>query len=162
LADWLIGDWQDPCVEQSDGQLCGVTPHLTSFAILLTGGGNNGQFTDECTRNYITGSSGGDLALAGSVAGAVLLIVVVVVLVSYTTFGRRLVSGRQGVRATLREMRAKSSNNSDFNSSAVECSVEPTTSATTCSVFLFNNHQPIHKPHQSMASVLDLQQPSTC
>jgi hypothetical protein len=80
-----------------------VTPHLTSFAILLQGG-NNGQFTDQCTRNYITGSVGGDVALTASFAGLILLIVLVVVVVSYTRTGRWLITGRHGVRASFREM----------------------------------------------------------
>jgi ABC-type spermidine/putrescine transport system permease subunit I len=97
-------------MQQKDGLLCGTTPHLTSFAVLLSGGGNNGQFTDQCTRNYVTGSSDGDIALAASVAGLVLLTVVIVVVVSYTQTGRRLVSGRTGAKASLRELRNRASN----------------------------------------------------
>ena len=35
---------QDPCLEQQNGTFCGQTDHLTSFALLLRGGGN----TDPC------------------------------------------------------------------------------------------------------------------
>jgi hypothetical protein len=86
-------------MQQQDGLLCGTTPHLTSFAVLLSGGGNNGQFTDQCTRSYVTGSSDGDIALAASVGGSIALVMLVVAaLLSVTPAGRKLLYGAEGTR----------------------------------------------------------------
>jgi hypothetical protein len=102
---------QDPCLnEQStngQSQLCGTTPHLTTFAILLSGGGNTGSRTDQCTRQYVTGSSTGDVSLVASLFAAILLVIVIVVILSYTRRGRILISGREGMSA-LRRARAVS------------------------------------------------------
>ena len=64
--DERTGKWEceDPCLEQDqNGLYCGSTGHLTSFALLLSGGGNN----DPC-------ASGDDYLLAwislGFICGA--------------------------------------------------------------------------------------------
>jgi len=49
--DESTGEWvcQDKCLKEENGLLCGETDHLTSFALLLSGGAGN-----ECEeRNYI-------------------------------------------------------------------------------------------------------------
>jgi len=81
------------------GLLCGTTPHLTVFSVLLSGGGNTGRYTgDQCSNRYMTGSWGNDLAIVASIAGAVVLLCFLIALFGYSPRGRRLVAGPEGRR----------------------------------------------------------------
>lgn len=61
------GRWrcQDNCLKEEGDMLCGVTDHLTSFAVLLSGG--DGQGGCNPTNNFITGTLIGDFWLVVSV-----------------------------------------------------------------------------------------------
>ena len=89
------GRWQceDKCLSNSNAtQLCGSTGHFTNFAVLLSGGGGR-----QCD-SYITGSWRGDLALAASVAGFIILLSCVVLALGCSTPGRLLLAGPEGRR----------------------------------------------------------------
>jgi len=109
------GRWQceDKCPSMSNStQICGSTSHFTNFAVLLSGGGGR-----QCN-SYITGSWRGDLGLAASVAGFVIVVGVVVLAFGYTQTGRRFISGREGVRASMRKLGARNdSGGGDVHSS---------------------------------------------
>jgi hypothetical protein len=88
---------QDPCLQKKQGGLvCGKTPHLTSFAILLTG------IKDPCGNNaneQILGTVGKDGILVGSVAAFIIIVAVVIAAIgTFTPFGRSVVYGREGMR----------------------------------------------------------------
>jgi len=112
------GRWQceDKYLTMSNStQICGSTSHFTNFAVLLSGGGGGGQ-----NKSYITGSWRGDLGLAASVAGFVIVVAVVVLAFGYTQTGRRFISGRQGVRTSMRKL----SSRTDSRDGSVHLSVE--------------------------------------
>jgi len=107
------GRWrcEDAClVTSSSGTICGSTSHFTNFAVLLSGGGGR-----QCTSS-ITGSWRGDLALAASVAGFVILLCVAVLAFGHTQTGRKVISGREGVRVSMLRA-ARSSTRSDRSDS---------------------------------------------
>ena len=73
------GQWEceDPCLKQEGNQYCGSTDHLTSFALLLDGGGNGNNGNDPCD------SDSTDYTLAwislGLVAGAICCIILAII-----------------------------------------------------------------------------------
>jgi len=92
-------------------QICGSTSHFTNFAVLLSGGGGR-----QCD-SYITGSWRGDLGLAASVAGFVIVVCVAVLAFGYTQTGRRFISGREGVRTSMKKLARTESRREEPHSS---------------------------------------------
>jgi len=89
------GRWQceDKCPSMSNStKICGSTSHFTNFAVLLSGGGGR-----QCNP-YITGSWRGDLGLAASVAGFLILVCCVILVVGCSPPGRKLLAGPEGRR----------------------------------------------------------------
>merc|ERR1712137_1106909 len=91
---------EDPCVEERDGFLCGVTNHFTNFALLLEGevNGKSGGCSS-FSGDFITGSYIGDLLL--SMAFVILAIIVVLfVWTCLTHFPplQKFVFGKEGAR----------------------------------------------------------------
>ena len=108
------GRWQceDKCLSMSNStQICGSTSHFTNFAVLLSGGGGR-----QCD-SYITGSWRGDLGLAASVAGFVIVVCVAVLAFGYTQTGRRFISGREGVRTSMKKLARTESRREEPHSS---------------------------------------------
>jgi len=84
---------QDSCLKKRGSLVCGSTPHLTSFAVLLGGVNSCGG------RGQVLGEPWKDGVLVGSVAGFVVLIALLVAVIGgCTEAGRRLVYGSEGWR----------------------------------------------------------------
>ena len=96
---------QDVCLKSTNlGVLCGTTPHLTNFAILLGGGGGSGRREDPCLDGelYIEGSFNTHIIILACVTGFVLLCCLGVILFfSCTPIGTRLLYGPEGMRIVL-------------------------------------------------------------
>jgi len=68
---------EDECLEVSGSQVCGKTEHLTSFALLLDGGGGSGGSDDPC--NSVTPDYLFAWISLGLVAGAICFVIVAVI-----------------------------------------------------------------------------------
>jgi len=80
---------EDRSLTVVNNQLCGVTPHLTNFAILLDGGNANGN-----GRTYMLGSFTKDIQLILPLTGGFLVLLIVFVLfLMYTRWGNYLLYG---------------------------------------------------------------------
>lgn len=100
---------QDPCLKKRGSLVCGSTPHLTSFAVLLGGVNSCGG------RGQVLGEPWKDGVLVGSVAGFVVLIALLVAVIGgCTEAGRRLVYGPEGWRimSARRQLNQRSPNSS--------------------------------------------------
>ena len=92
---------EDYCLQSTDGNYCGKTSHLTSFAILYEGlAGRDGY--NRC--DFILGSSENDLILSASVAGFVICFAIIFLIVFCFTPLKRFAYGKEGYRIlTLRQ-----------------------------------------------------------
>ena len=102
LATLSSNKWS--CVDKSlrdrgSNLVCGTTRHFSSFAVLLSGsgGGGGGGGCDSTNNGYMI-SWGGDLALAGGITLAVIMLCAVIVVVSYFKPIRKLLYGKEGYR----------------------------------------------------------------
>jgi len=112
---------QDPCLTHVNGRLCGSTPHLTSFAVLLSGGGNNGRYTgDQCADIYMTGSLKYDAAIILPIVGVILVVGALLILASFTNPGRRAIAGKEGMRVILARKGRSSVRAAEFDEEAEE------------------------------------------
>ena len=100
LGSFKNGAWQcdDNCLKTEGNMLCGSADHFTNFAILLGGGGEDGDCGSE-TEGYVTGSAYGDLILVLTLcAFCVCLLVVVGVFGSFGPL-KRVIYSNETVRA---------------------------------------------------------------
>jgi len=101
---------EDPCLKKSTSvngteQLCGKTSHLTSFAILLSGGSHriagskNGCTSSRIVYNTITGNQLGDIGLFLGVIGILWCVIIpaVVFFFQCTNRGRSIFRGSRAV-----------------------------------------------------------------
>ena len=95
---------QDKCLSRENNQYCGTTDHLTSFALLLQGGGNNGGKCDSSEDYVFAWLSMALLILA-------ILIIIICVLLNEVRF--RLIYQRK--KRIMSLMAGTAENNEDLN-----------------------------------------------
>ena len=100
--EWIC---EDDCPEKDGGLVCGKTDHLTSFALLLQGGGNNGGKCDSSEDDYVFAW------LSMALLIFAILIIVICVLLNEVRF--RLIHQRK--KRIMKLMAHHAENNEDLN-----------------------------------------------
>ena len=103
---------EDPCItiDYDTGEVCGVTTHFTSFAVLLAGGGRTGTQCESSYELYIFDEAWQDLILLLCTSGFIVCVVFSFgCFLAFSPFGKRIMYGEEGSRIKkVRSARSKS------------------------------------------------------